>query len=160
MDNQNETNEKIKNFFRNKGYILEPMQHHFWSLSFEGQTRIIKIGKTPHGQNEYRKQLANQNIKTWQIKTMEQAKKVIGIKPKPSQAQRFLILLKERGKMGVDADIAKEAGVNNITASAKVLRDRGYNLLKIPRKGYRGDNEYSVTKMVFIYLGKTKKMEI
>jgi len=160
MDNQNETNETIKKFFRDKGYILEPMQHHFWSLSFEGQTRIIKIGKTPHGQNEYRKQLANQNIKTWQIKTMEQAKKVIGIKPKPSQAERFLILLKERGKMGVDADIAKEAGVNNVSASALVLKNRGYNLLKIPRKGYNADSKDDFVKMVFIYLGKTKKMEI
>lgn len=156
MKDQNKINQQIKEYFKSKGYVLAHMEHHFYVLCYEGNVKIIKIGKAPKASNFYRLALSKQNTKTYQANTMDQAKKIVGEKTKLNQSDKLLLLLMSAGRDGVDSELAKKEGVLNVTASIKVLERKGHSIMKIPRKGIRRGRDFRTLKVFYVYTGKVR----
>lgn len=156
--NANETRAEIIELYLNKGFMVIHLDYHFYLVGYEGQIKIIKIGKPVQDWTKFAKKISRLGITTETAKNIHQAKKVVGLVAKKTQKQLLLDLLQSCGE--ITAEQAREAGIRNPTTAVKELIKDGHNITKIEGAINRTGAQKKPRKMIYIYNGgpKTKKL--
>jgi len=127
------------------------LAYHFYLVGYEGQIKIIKIGKPVQDWSKFYKQISCLGITTETAKNIHQAKKVVGLVAKKTQKHVMLSLLRSCGK--ITAQEARTAGVRNPTTAVKGLIKDGHDITKIEGGYRRTGTEKKDRKMIYIYNG-------
>ena len=146
-----ETRTEIINLYLEKGFLVIHLAYHFYLVGYDGQIKIIKIGKPVQDWSKFYKQISCLGITTETAKNIHQAKKVVGLVAKKTQKQIMLSLLRSCGK--ITAQDARTAGVRNPTTAVKELTKDGHDITKIEGGFRRTGTEEKDRKMIYIYNG-------
>ena len=146
-----ETRQEIIDLYNQKGFLVIHLAYHFYLVGYEGQIKIIKIGKPVQDWSKFYKQISCLGITTETAKNIHQAKKVVGLVAKKTQKHVMLSLLRSCGK--ITAQEARTAGVRNPTTAVKGLIKDGHNITKIEGGYRRTGTEEKDRKMIYIYNG-------
>jgi len=149
--NANESRTEIIELYLNKGFLVIHLDYHFYLVGYEGQIKIIKIGKPVQDWTKFAKKISRLGITTETAKNIHQAKKVVGLVAKKTQKQVMLSLLRSCGK--ITAQDARTSGVRNPTTAVKGLIKDGHDITKIEGGFSRTGTEEKDRKMIYIYNG-------
>ena len=145
--------EEIKAYFKEKGYILTHLKAHYWLLGYEGKIKIVKIGNTVEGSQDYNRELSRQAITNYSLMTIVHAMKLVGENPNVKQTEILLDLFHRYEK--VTSVLAKASGVNNVALCISSLTKRGYVFSKVP--GQRQGPNGRESLITYIYISGPEK---
>jgi hypothetical protein len=145
--------EEIKAYLLEKGYVLTHLEAQYWLLAYEAKIKIVKIGNTVKGSENYHKKLSRQAITNYSLMTLVHAMKLVGENPNVKQTEILLDLFHRYEK--VTSVLANASGVNNVALCISSLIKRGYKFSKVPGKRQGPNGRESL--ITYIYISGPKK---